>query len=247
MNILYAVRAKFKQLFSPPTLVWQNPPKVHSSTARTVLSYCNIDPETDNSNLKVLDFGCGKGRYMQIFAGCIRKSNVFGCEIHPASVGYVRNLGFKCELLNLHCPCISFKDNMFDVVFSSNVIEHISNQKYHNYLDEIYRVLRPGGIFAVGAPNYPIKRLYDIWTAIKTPKYRRYYLFDDPTHCNKLSIFQVERDLNRLFENVLLNPSWIPFESNFALLREQLFRHRMRIFGYKFFGKCNKPIQIKTE
>jgi len=247
VNILYAVRGKLKQLFLPPTLVWQNPPKVHRSTARIVLSCCKIDPETDNSNLKVLDFGCGKGRYMQIFAGCVSKSNVFGCEIDPASVEYVRNLGFQCELLNLHCPFISFKDNMFDVIFSSNVIEHISNQKYLNYLDEIYRVLRPGGIFAVGAPNYPIKRLYDIWIAIKTPKYRRYYLFDDPTHCNKLSIFQVERDLNRLFENVLLNPSWIPFESNFALLRDQLIRHRMRIFGYKFFGKCNKPIQIKTE
>ena len=226
---------------------WQDPPPVAPSTARKVLDVCRIDPDANNCSLRVLDFGCGKGRYMQLFARHIPASNVFGCEVDAKAVRYVRQLGFNCLLLDTSFSFLPFEDNSFHLVFSSNVIEHIPNPNYLCYLVDIYRVLRPGGVFAIGAPNYPIKRLYDIWTAIKTPEYRKYYLFDDPTHCNRLSIFQVERDLKRLFSNVYLKPSWLPLESIIPLLRSRGVRYRLRCLGYKFFGSCTKPRQNKTE
>jgi SAM-dependent methyltransferase len=235
---------KYKNRKTPPGFYEQ---PIGGATAKRVLQLCGISNHCNVSDVRIFDFGCGSGRYMKLFAMNVPKENVIGADVNWLPLSKVRKSGFSCVLLPIADLILPFDNECFDVVFSSNVIEHIPRDLYLEYLKEIYRVLKPGGIFAVGAPNYPIKRLYDIWTAIKTPQYRQYYLFDDPTHCNKLSVFEVERDLNRLFENVFLEPSWIPFESNVALLRDQMIRHRMRIFGYKFFGNCNKPIQIKTE
>jgi len=235
---------KYKNREIPPDFYEQ---PIGANTAERILQLCGIKNNYNVSDVRIFDFGCGSGRYMKLFAMNVPKENIIGTDINWSSLSQAHKCGFNCVLLSIADSILPFDNECFDVVFSSNVIEHIPRDLYLKYLEEIHRVLKPGGIFVVGAPNYPVKRLYDIRAAIKTITYRKYYLFDDPTHCNKLSIFEVERDLNRLFENVFLEPSWIPFESNFALLRDQLIRHRMRIFGYKFSGNCNKPKQIKTE
>jgi SAM-dependent methyltransferase len=107
-------------------------------------------------------------------------------------------------------------------------------------LEEIHRILRPGGRFLVGTPNYPFKRIYDMWKALTTGFFR-YYFFDDPTHCNKLSILQLERDLAKQFVDIHLDPTHILFQKRFSLLQRANVRRRLRIFGDKIFGYCVKP------
>lgn len=48
-------------------------------------------------------------------------------------------------------PPLPFNDNTFDFVVSFQVIEHIKNNKA--FVQEIYRVLKPGGKFIVTTPN----------------------------------------------------------------------------------------------
>ena len=54
---------------------------------------------------------------------------------------------------------MSFKDDSFDVVISCETIEHIPHPK--KALEELYRVLRPGGKFILTCPNY--FNLFGIW------------------------------------------------------------------------------------
>lgn len=47
---------------------------------------------------------------------------------------------------------IPFPDDSFDLVYSSNVLEHVGNPEA--VLDEALRVLKPGGLLLVVVPNY---------------------------------------------------------------------------------------------
>lgn len=56
---------------------------------------------------------------------------------------------------------IPFKDNEFDVVYHSHVLEHFTKDKALLFLRECYRVLKPNGILRVAIPDLEqIARLY---------------------------------------------------------------------------------------
>jgi SAM-dependent methyltransferase len=217
---------------------------VHKTTMQKILQQCGVDPAGDNSQARLLDFGCGAGRYLSSFSDYFLSDNLYGVDTDLDALAVVRQLGFQGFPLEPQTPGLPFEDNYFDYVFSSNVIEHIPRSIYLHYLAEIHRVLKPGGLFAVGAPNYPFKRFYDMKKAFKqkTRKERDYYLFDDPTHCNKASILQVEWDLKQHFEHVRLMPTAIFFQKKFSVLRKPDVQYQLRVFGDKFFGTCRKPV-----
>jgi predicted SAM-dependent methyltransferase len=48
---------------------------------------------------------------------------------------------------------IPFKDNSFDVVYHSHVLEHFPKQAAHYFIKECYRVLKPGGVLRIAIPD----------------------------------------------------------------------------------------------
>lgn len=218
-------------------LPWDRP--VSAEAARLALELCGISPNSILTDFRVLDFGCGNGRYLEVFANHIPRENLFGIEVSLERVVQVNRKGFRAFQLSPQRSCLAFKSASFDVVFSSNVIEHIPRDLYLQCLVEIHRVLKTGGRFVVGTPNYPIKRLYDMRSAIAT-EFTRYYLFDDPTHCNKLSIYRLEKDLSGVFREVHLEPTYLPLQGKIAWLRKPKTRHLLRVFGSKIIGYCIK-------
>jgi predicted SAM-dependent methyltransferase len=48
---------------------------------------------------------------------------------------------------------IPFHDNSFDVVYHSQVLEHIPKEKATDFVEECYRVLKPGGIMRIVVPD----------------------------------------------------------------------------------------------
>jgi len=84
--------------------------------------------ETDS----VLDVGCGKGRYINNL-----NCNRFACDIADASK-YV-NAKFQIG----SCLRLPHDNNVFDVVFASEVLEH--SIFVDNAIKECLRVLKPGG------------------------------------------------------------------------------------------------------
>ncbi len=45
-----------------------------------------------------------------------------------------------------------YEENSFDEVYASHILEHLDN--FHDYITEIYRILKPGGILIVYAPFF---------------------------------------------------------------------------------------------
>ena len=49
-----------------------------------------------------------------------------------------------------------FRDNTFDVIYSEHLIEHIFIDKIPHFLQEVHRILKPGGLFRVTTPDLEI-------------------------------------------------------------------------------------------
>jgi SAM-dependent methyltransferase len=112
---------------------------------------------------RVLDLGCGEGRHT-IAAWLQREAHCVGVDLSPRDVSRAsekagpfrpdfpasptRSIGFGVAD-GLQLP---FADHSFDVVICSEVLEHIG--PYREVLDEIRRVLKPGGAFAASVPRY---------------------------------------------------------------------------------------------
>tara|TARA_R110001592_G_scaffold164953_4_gene399104 strand:+ start:1464 stop:2156 length:693 start_codon:yes stop_codon:yes gene_type:complete len=114
-----------------------------------------------NKKVKFLDLGCGRGtqikEFMQIFEG-----NFHGIDLSRSEI---KNVTVKS--CNLEEESLDYESNFFDIVFSKSVIEHVSNTE--NFIREVYRVLKPGGVFIVMAPDWQtqMKNFYDDFTHVK--------------------------------------------------------------------------------
>lgn len=108
----------------------------------------------------VLDFGAGAGRHA--YWAFSHGANVVAVDLSfaelEAAPAYFAALGdeeghggfgFAVQGSGLSLP---FEDSSFDVVIASEVFEHIPNDK--GALDEITRVLRPGGMIAISVPRF---------------------------------------------------------------------------------------------
>lgn len=94
---------------------------------------------------RVLDLGCGRNKY-------------------PGSIGVDNNARSVADVLcDLDRPPYPFADNSFDEVRAVHVVEHTENVIH--FMEEVHRLLRPGG------------RLY-----LVTPHYSDVSSFTDPTH-----------------------------------------------------------------
>jgi len=71
----------------------------------------------------------------------------------------------RIKIIDMHNMNI-FKNNTFDLILSSHSLEHAFD--YEKVLDEIYRVIKPGGVLAIEVPvNYKTmgSDIYDFKTA----------------------------------------------------------------------------------
>ena len=65
-----------------------------------------------------------------------------------------------------------FKDNTFDYVFSEHLIEHITYEKGLHFLEECFRILKPGGRIRISTPD--LKFVIELYNDKKTKLQKDY-------------------------------------------------------------------------
>jgi SAM-dependent methyltransferase len=98
---------------------------------------------------KVLEIGCGTGLFTEKVLNQT-KAEITATDLSEDLLEVARKkdlpITFKAEdAMNL-----SFKNESFDVVFGSSILHHLDFEKS---LNEIYRVLKPGGRLVFAEPN----------------------------------------------------------------------------------------------
>lgn len=101
----------------------------------------------------VLDIGCGVGSYVNAFRRFTDRAYGIDIDVERVHEGGQRIPGLAIGVSEQ----LPYRDEQFDLVLLNEVIEHVANDAAT--LREALRVVRPGGIIAIYAPNrlYPFE------------------------------------------------------------------------------------------
>ncbi|MBV8081975.1 MAG: class I SAM-dependent methyltransferase [Candidatus Eremiobacteraeota bacterium] len=98
---------------------------------------------------RVLDVGCGTGTAVGMLRA--RGCDAHGCDVSPEFIGRAAaRTGDGFALIGAD-GALPYADASFDAVGSCNVLEHVETPSA--FLDELNRVLRPGGSLVLATPN----------------------------------------------------------------------------------------------
>jgi SAM-dependent methyltransferase len=108
-----------------------------------------------DSRKTILDAGCGRGRNIRWF---LRNGfTVYGIDSDPAAIAHVRQVAAQlapslppAHFINDDLSQLHWRDRTMDAVISSAVL-HFSRDEEHfgAMLEELWRVLKPGGLLFV--------------------------------------------------------------------------------------------------
>lgn len=104
-------------------------------------------------NAHFLDVGCGAG-YSLMKAKNQLNCDIKGIDPEPGAHGVGRYTSEEWKSLPIiqgSAENLPYEDNSFDVVYSSHVLEHVTSEQ--QALDEMKRVLKPGGVLIIGMPT----------------------------------------------------------------------------------------------
>ena len=121
---------------------------------------------------KILDVGCGPGLFL--IEAKKRGWDVYGTEFTDNQITYLKEKGINTYQGKLKNRC--FDENSFDIIISSEVIEHINNPLEEMILFKSF--LRKGGLVYITTPNFnAIERhiLKGDYEVIEYPEHLSYY------------------------------------------------------------------------
>ena len=123
--------------------------------AEILISIAEILPHFEGRSLRICDLGCGRG---WLSAELLKFGEVTGVDLSPAAVSAAQTRWPQvrfcaADILNWR------PDDCFDIVVSSEVIEHVTDQRH--FADTVHHLLRNGGYLVLTTPNGLAKEAWD--------------------------------------------------------------------------------------
>ncbi len=109
---------------------------------------------------KVLDSGCGNGRYYPLFKE--KQVEYIGIDSSKKLIELTKERYPEADFRVEDALKLSFNDNYFNAVYSIAVLHHIPSKELRlQFLNEAKRVLKPGGLLILTVWNFhQIKELF---------------------------------------------------------------------------------------
>lgn len=152
--------------------------------------------------LKVLDVGCGCGRWTSILS---QMSNyVVAIDLQKETLMKNKHLIPNCLFLNMDTTKLGFKSCTFDLISSITVIQHIPYNEQIFALDEIQRVVKKEGYLLMienirHIDSHVFGRGYKEWKSLLEDRgFELISLYG----CGYAPLFQILNDLIRFCRNI---------------------------------------------
>lgn len=98
---------------------------------------------SSENHLKVLDFGCGTGNYLEAIAQ-LPHVECYGVDASAEMLSVAKCKKIPVKLCIGNHKNVSFPDNYFDFIYVIDVLQHIPQNELHLLFSELHRVLKPG-------------------------------------------------------------------------------------------------------
>lgn len=116
---------------------------------------------------------------------------------------------------------IPFEDNIFDEILCSSILEHTN---YIPVLQELHRILKPGGFLKIIVPHFTSK-----------------YAYTDPTHCRFFSV-------QTLLFFVANHPNSYYFNFHFSQVKKtHIAFNKKRAYFYNYLLEAIVNLNIRTQ
>jgi SAM-dependent methyltransferase len=124
---------------------------VESDYAKNLVGELNLQ-----NGALMLDHGCGRGHFSSMFSN-------LGYQVASADIlEYALSSLDSDKKAVCNLAKLPYKDNTFDGVLSLDVFEHLRPSTMNSVINEIFRVLKPGGVFLISFPGNRIPDLIGI-------------------------------------------------------------------------------------
>ncbi|GAP97408.1 class I SAM-dependent methyltransferase [Leptolyngbya sp. NIES-2104] len=117
------------------------------------LEELSIEPETN-----VLDLCCGSGQTAQFLVK--RSHHVTGLDASPLSIRRAKQNVPEAEYVEAFAEKMPIEDCSFDLVHTSAAMHEMGVDQLRQILQEVYRVLKPGGVFAMVDFHQPTNPIF---------------------------------------------------------------------------------------
>lgn len=213
--------------------IWRDQPSLESLTRQDIWKLRRAFLERlwpDVTNWKVLEVGSGPAHDSITFAQ--RKARVTAIDFsHIAltlSQKFYRELGLAVTPIRADAQALPFKTGSFDLAFNAGVLEHFTDENLKIIIDEMVRVVRPGGKVLVFCPNrynifyqHHLKKMskihrYEFERAFSADETRKWF------HAHGLTGIQVDGVHVHPAFNYLL-PSFLPKHHRIEPIMRQCF------------------------
>jgi malonyl-CoA O-methyltransferase len=130
---------------------------------------------------RVLDVGCGKGRFARIFHEQEPEAEIWGLDISEAMLSFVP-AGIRTRAGSM--TELPFEDAWFHAAYATESLEHAVD--ISKAVSEICRVVKPGGRIAI------IDKNAEHWGRLQTPDWEKWFKRRElegllGRHCRKVS------------------------------------------------------------
>ena len=192
-------------------------------------------------NKKILDIGCGNGILDFYLLENYKPHQITGVDLNNNNILIGLEEKKKRDVTNLEfyiddAQCLSkIKDNTFDLVINIESAFHYKNKKA--FINEIFRVLKPGGYFVIA----------DILTTKKATRFlnqwklkMNYHHWTIDKYINAFSSSNLTLLSNNDISNEVING--FKFISN--LNKDHIYQNYFHKIGLKMFFKINIMLNI---
>lgn len=156
----------------------------HNNRYKAALKELTYKAAFNNQNL-ILDVGCNGGTFIRFLLNFLR-SEIVGVDPSSPHITHAKlntHPSSFVEGVGEHLP---FRSDTFDAITCLEVLEHSYSPE--NFVEEVYRVLKPGGVAVFMAPNEASPTYKTLWTLWKYLGSGRVW---DKLHLNKFNKSQL--------------------------------------------------------
>lgn len=117
---------------------------------RTLKTFSGSTNNPLEGDSRVLDFGCGWGRFLRFLWKDVKRHNIYGVDPDPDFLELCRTCGSPGHLSRIEPRGrLNYPDAHFSHVMAYSVFTHLPRDIHLHWMAEIARTLRPGGTFAL--------------------------------------------------------------------------------------------------